>query len=155
MLWLFRSFVLNCPVNEVSARAMSFDDLGWKGCGFQTLKAQMKKTSGLTDKTWQSKKDDNNEFLIALHEEGVEDFYSLEHEFAIYAQGSKRKIEGLFYLIRNSLAHGSFRFHSTKNGMFLAMETVNHGKLRGRALIKLDSLKSWRTLLDHSENYLK
>lgn len=155
MGWLFTRFVLDCPVPKVSSRGRSFEALGWKGSAFQTLGAQLKKKSSLTNQRWAWLRDDKNEFLDRIRAEGILDSYSLEHEFAYYARGSKYKIEGLFYMIRNALAHGSFRYHRVKGVEYLALETRNNGKLRGRAVLQIETLRKWRSLLDNSKKYLK
>lgn len=155
MGWLYSRYVLGCPVPKVSARGRTFEALGWKGSAFLTLNAQLKKQSDLTNSRWAWLRDDKNEFLERIRSEGIDRSYSLEHEFAYYAKGGKPKIEGLFYMIRNGLAHGSFRYHSVKGVEYLALETRNNGKLRGRAVLKIETLKKWRLLLDNSKKYLK
>ena len=155
MYWLYLNYVLDCPVEKVSVRGRSFGDLGWKGSGFRTLESQMKKCSGLTNVRWCWLKDEDDEFLNKIRNANIFDSYSLEHEFAYYSRGSRQKIEGLFYLVRNSLAHGSFRYHNAKTGEYLAFEIRKNGKLRGRAVLKLETLKVWRSLINNSEKYLK
>lgn len=152
MLWLYKQFVLNCPVEIVSNRGKDFSSLGWKNGGFLTLIKEMKKQSGLEKRSWKWVKDD--ELHSVLCELDVSDGYTLDREFFAYAKGQKQMVEGLFYMIRNALAHGSFRYHDTKDGKYLALQTSNKEKLRGRAVVKIETLKKWRSLLNHSEKYL-
>lgn len=154
MHWLYSKYVLGCPVENVSVRGRSFGELGWKGHGFLTLESQLKKQSGLNNEHWAWLKGDNGDFLGKIRDAGLDSGYSLDHEFAYYAKGNKQKVEGLFYLIRNALAHGSFRYHNTKDGEYLALETKKETKLRGRAVLKIETLKAWRSLLNSSEKYL-
>lgn len=155
MHWLYSKYVLGCPVENVSARGRSFGELGWKGHGFLTLESQLKKQSDLNNERWAWLKDDGDDFLSKIRDAGLDNEYSLDHEFAYYAKGNKQKVEGLFYLIRNALAHGSFRYHSTKDGEYLALETKRGTNLRGRAVLKIETFRAWRSLLDNSDKYLK
>lgn len=108
--------------------------------------------SRLEKRSWKWVKDD--ELHSVLYELNVSDGYTLDREFFAYAKGQKQMVEGLFYMIRNALAHGSFRYHNTKAGEYLALQTSNKEKLRGRAVVKIETLKKWRSLLNHSEKYL-
>lgn len=152
MLWLYKQFVLNCPVEKVSNRGIDFPSLGWKKSGFLTLIKEMKAQSGLEKRSWKWVNDDK--LHSALCGLSVSDNYTLDGEFFVYAKGQKQMVEGLFYMIRNALAHGSFRYHNTKSGEYLALQTCNKEKLRGRAVVKIETLKKWRSLLNHSEKYL-
>lgn len=151
-LWLYKQFVLNCPVEKVSNRGKEFSSLGWRNGGFHTLRKEMKAQSGLDKGSWKWVKDD--ELHSVLLDLNISDGYTLDGEFFVYAKGQKQMVEGLFYVIRNALAHGSFRYHNTKGGEYLALQTSNKEKLRGRAVVKIETLKRWRSLLDHSEKYL-
>lgn len=152
MLWLYKQFVLNCPVEKASNRGIDFPSLGWKKSGFLTLIKEMKAQSGLEKRSWKWVNDDK--LHSALCGLSVSDNYTLDGEFFVYAKGQKQMVEGLFYMIRNALAHGSFRYHNTKSGEYLALQTCNKEKLRGRAVVKIETLKKWRSLLNHSEKYL-
>lgn len=152
MLWLYKQFVLNCPVQKVSNRGKEFSSLGWRKSGFLTLIKEMKSQSGLEKRSW--KWVDDDELHSALRDLSVSDSYTLDGEFFVYSKGQKQMVEGLFYMIRNALAHGSFRYHNTKYGEYLALQTSNKEKLRGRAVVKIETLERWRSLLNHSEKYL-
>lgn len=153
MLWLYNQYVLDCPVKGVSARSCDFSTLGWSGHSYLTLASAMKSESNLANQTWRYVKD--AELNSTLRELGVFNKYTLDKELCVYAKGDKQKVEGLFYMIRNALAHGSFRYHCTKTGEYLVMQTSRNGKLRGRAVIKIDTLKRWRSLLNNRRKYLK
>lgn len=153
MQWLYKQYVLGCPVEGVSCRAKDFNSLGWQGQGLRVLASSMKDRSALKNERWCWVK--SGELEETLQCRNLWDGYALESEFAIYTKGDKGKVEGLFYLIRNSLAHGSFRYHDTARGKYLAFQTANKGKLRGRAVLSLGSLKAWRSLLDDSGRYLR
>lgn len=112
----------------------------------------MKSQSGLEKRSWKWVNDD--ELHSALRDLSVSDSYTLDGEFFVYTKGQKQMVEGLFYMIRNALAHGSFRYHNTKYGEYLALQTSNKEKLRGRAVVKIETLERWRSLLNHSEKYL-
>lgn len=153
MLWLYKQFVLNCPVDGVSNRGKSFSLLGWNNKGYLTLIKEMKARGGLDKSSWKWVRDD--EYQSALFDFGVQDCYTLDKQFFIYKKGQKKMVEGLFYLIRNALAHGSFRYHNTNQGEYLALQTERNGKLRGRAVVRIETLKSWRSILNNSAKYIR
>lgn len=147
-LKMYKQFVLGCPVEGVSVRGQSFSDLGWSGSSFRTLESQMKKAAdSLDNSNWQWMEGDSALLEAELNKVGLLDGYTLKNEFVFYSKASRGKVEGLFYLIRNALAHGSFRFHSTKDGDFFAFETRKKDKLRGRALLRTSTLYKWRNIL--------
>lgn len=148
LLKMYKQFVLECPVEGVSARGRSFGDLGWSGPSFRTLESRMKKAAdSLNGSNWQWIEGSSELLEAELSNAGLLDGYTLKNEFAFYSKASRGKVEGLFYLIRNALAHGSFRFHSTQDGDFFVFETRNKGKLRGRALLRTSTLYKWRKIL--------
>lgn len=152
LIWLYKNYVLCCPVKGVSVRSCDFEHLGWSGHKMLTLAAEMKKKSTLVNDRWIWIDGNTEDLEQKLEENHLLSKYTVEHEFLFYCKAGKGKTEGLFYLIRNALAHGSFRFHNTKKGAFLALETRHNGMLKGRALIAISSLKKWRKLLDSQRN---
>lgn len=151
LIWLYKNYVLCCPVKGVSVRNCDFEDLGWSGHKMLTLAAEIKNKSTLVNGRWIWIDGNTEDLEQQLEENHLLDEYPLDGEFVFYCKAGKGKTEGLFYLIRNALAHGSFRFHSTKQGAFLALETRRNGALKGRALITIASLKKWRKLLNSGQ----
>ena len=86
---------------------------------------------------------------------GISEKYRLGSEFAYYYNAKDSKTAGLFYLIRNALAHGSFAYHETNTGGWIALETRRNGKLRGRSLLKMKTLRNWREMLLHPNQFVK
>lgn len=148
LLEMYKKFVLGCPVKDVSVRGKSFSDLGWSGSSFLTFESRMKKAAdSLTGSNWRWIEGGSEPLEAELDNAELRDGYTLKKEFAFYNKASRGKVEGMFYLIRNALAHGSFRFHSTKGGEYFAFETRNNGRLRGRALLRISTLRAWQRIL--------
>lgn len=170
LLWLYRSFVLDCPVPGVSCRAKTFADRGLTGRSLFELQRSMKNKSSLSTSSWRSipypsdrKKTTKRESGSAEAESlesvlnacGISEKYRLGSEFAYYYNAKDSKTAGLFYLIRNALAHGSFAYHETNTGGWIALETRRNGKLRGRSLLKMKTLRNWREMLLHPNQFVK
>ena len=168
LLWLYKNYVLNCPVPGVSSRSKTFIDLGLTGEKLAEYQRKMKKESTLSTATWQSlsfpvdwkepKRKDrlkNRQAIdleTLLEQKNLINGYKLEREFAYYYNAKDSKTAGLFYLIRNALAHGSFCYHDVKGNEWAVFETRKQRKLRGRAVIKMATLKRWILLLHESRN---
>lgn len=158
MNWLYSQFVLGCPVDRVSVRARSLKSLGWISHDIHCLLQSMQTASSLTNERWRWEETDGKEgnlFLNSINKLGCQDGYTLENEFLVYARAGKGKAEGAFYLIRNALAHGSFKFHRTNGTEYLALETRNQEKLRGRAVLRVETLRKWRQLLNTHDAVIK
>lgn len=151
LIWLYKNYVLHCPVKGISVRSRDFERLGWSSHKMLTLAAKIRKKSTLVNDRWIWIDGNTEDLEQRLEENHLLDEYSIDSEFAFYCKAGKGKTEGLFYLIRNALAHGSFRFHNTKQGAFLALETRRNGAVKGRALIAIASLKEWRKLLNSGQ----
>lgn len=163
LLWLYKSYVLNCPVPGVSNCSKTFADLGLTGRKLTEFQRKLKKESTLTTATWQSltfpvdwkepeKKNRHKnrrkiDLPTLLEDNNLINGYKLENEFAYYYNAKDSKTAGLFYLIRNALAHGSFCYHNVAGNEWVVFETKRQQKLRGRAVVKLATLKRWILLL--------
>lgn len=144
---LVQFYVWGTPVPDTSCKGRTFKELGWSGAGFNTLHAEMRKTSGFpTNKYWfavPAKEVDRR-----LGELGVRE--RLGHfEFAVHTQKEGlNKTEALFYFIRNSFAHGGFRKSEYEGESYYLFENRSDGKLKGRAVIKEDTLLAWIKILE-------
>lgn len=90
MLWLYKQFVLNCPVENVSSRGKTFTSLGWRNSGFLTLIKEMKAQSGLKKSSWKWVKDDK--LHSVLRDLSVSDGYTLDGELFVYTKGQKQRL---------------------------------------------------------------
>lgn len=76
------------------------------------------------------------------------DRFDCSFEFAVHTvKEGLNKTEALFYLIRNGFAHGGFRICKYKGETFYAFESNDKGKLKGRAVLKEETLLSWIDVL--------
>lgn len=147
-------FVWETPVPCTSAKGVTFAEMGISKAKYKTLQADLRKISGFpsanghdwikaTAKTIENELDN----IDMLHS------YECGHEFAIHTvKTGLGKTEALFYLIRNSLAHGSFRISKYNNEAYYAFESRQGEQLKGRAIIKESTLLGWISLLTVRRN---
>lgn len=152
LVWLYKKYVLDCPVPGVSNRGHDFKQLQWAGSKQKKLCRLLMNRSSLTNSTWLAL-DKKDELINQLASNNVLQAYEVNQEFAYYYKANNSKASGLFYLIRNALAHGSFHFHRCAKGDCLAFETTRSGQIRGRALIRIESLRTWRYILNNADKY--
>ena len=150
---ILKFYLFETPVRGISRRGRDFNELGWNGTAFNTLKAQMLRSSDLTNTRWQ-RVDSKNDLEDLLREVQLSDSLSFQHECAYYVKGNRCKIEGLFYLIRNAFAHGSFYRQAVNSVPYYIFETRREGNLRGRAILKEKTLRNWKSIVLHPEKYL-
>lgn len=150
---LLKFYLLETPVRGVSRRGKDFSELGWNGAAFNTLKAQMLSSSELTNNRWQ-RVDSGDALADLLRDVHLYEGLSMEHECAYYVRGNRYKVEGLFYLIRNAFAHGSFFCRTVRGISYYALETRREGSLRGRAILREATLLNWKSVVLHPEKYL-
>lgn len=141
---LLQFYVWETPVKGVSQKGRLLREYGWEGPNIRTLQARMRECSGFPDS--------KGRFWVGCTCSEVEgqlkdldrlDGYDCSFEFAVHTERNSSKTEGLFCLIRNSFAHGSFRINRYGNQRYIAMENRHEGKLKGRAIIKEETLLEW------------
>lgn len=158
MNWEILDFYLwGTPVNGVSQKGRSFADIGITGGKFNTLRGLMKAEShtgaSLIEKNWVAttiKQIPDKLFSI-----GQLDSIDWSNEFAVHAVGvnpnnrgkSLNKTETLFYLVRNSLAHGGFRIAEYEGDFVYAFENRLRGVIRGRAVLYEGTLLNWARII--------
>lgn len=145
---LVQFYVWETPVPDVSQKGISFKHRGWAGGRFNTLHAQMRKTSGFPNSDhWRTSK--ASEIEKVLDELGRLDGYDCSFEFAVHTvKSGLNKTEALFYFIRNAFAHGGFRVSKYKGEKYFVLENRQNDRLKGRAIFKETTLKSWVDLLN-------
>ena len=153
ILPLLKFYVFECPVRGVARRGRDFDALGWSGAAFATLKKEMLKSSTLTNDRW-GWIGSNDDLEGLLREWGQLEAPSFEFEFAAYKKGNKPEVEGLFYLIRNSLAHGSFFRRTVKATSYYVFENRKGGILKGRAVLRESTLRNWKSIVLNPSKHL-
>lgn len=144
---LMQAFLINSPAPGASVRGCSLKDLGWSGGALNTLQAEMRKPSGFpTSDYWIS----SSARTVPERLEGLKrlDSFDCSFEFAVHTvKDGFNKTEALLYLIRNSFAHGGFRKCRYAGETYYAFENREGRVLKGRAVIKEDTLLAWAKLL--------
>lgn len=147
-------FVWETPVPDISAKGVTFAEMGIRGAKYKTLQADLRKMSGFPSANGH---DWIRTTATAIEGEldsiGMLQSYECGSEFAIHTvKAGLGKTEALFYLIRNSLAHGSFRISKHNNEAYYVFESRQGAQLKGRAIIKESTLLGWISLLAAKRN---
>ncbi len=143
---LVQFYVWETPVPNTSARGVSFSDLGWSKGDFNTLHASMRKSSGFPNKKWIDAP--AKEIEERLKELERLDSFNCSFEFAVHTvKGGLNKTEALFYLIRNSFAHGGFKTSKCKGITYYVFENRQGDQIKGRAVIRESSLLDWISIV--------
>ena len=143
---LIQFYVWETPVPGVSQKGKTFQELGWTAQRFSILQAGMRSTSSLARENWVGCPAKN----MNLELKRINRFESFDcsFEFAIHSiRSGLNKTEALFYLIRNGFAHGGFRVCSYRGEKYFVFESTDRGTLKGRAVLKQDTLLAWMKLV--------
>ena len=151
---LVRFYMWKCPVPGVSVRGKTLAEYGWKAANINTLRAEIRHQSTLTRGTFKTV-GSTDELILVFEELGVLQTCDLSKEFAICYSGGKTSTDAFFYMIRNAIAHGSFCLRSRNHIQIIVLETRNKGSLRGRAVLRVETLQKIKSIVEHSGRYLK
>lgn len=148
-----RFYLWRCPVENVSVKGKTLQELGWSGSDISTLRSQIRKKSSLTQSTFKTVHK-VEELEPALESIGHLKSYDLTKEFALCYAGEKLDTEAFFYMIRNAIAHGSFCVRKRQDIQYGIFESRKKDNLRGRAVLRFATLRSIVDIVNHPEKYL-
>lgn len=132
----------NFSFSKVSARGKTFAERGIECGALRALRAAMKRTS------YQGKLFD----LTLDKPEEMEKYLSIAGEICLTVKNSQMsQTDAIYYAIRNAFAHGSF---SIEKG-FYCLENVNKGKVKGRIILKEETLLKWIDLCSLTPDEIK
>lgn len=152
LAWLYTTFVLECPVPGVSVRGVTFAELGYKGApAFSKLRRRMMEAGRMTRDSWRAV-DRLVDFDAELKAFGADGRVRAYREFVIYWCSDKGSVGALFYMIRNALAHGSFKLKRHGSREYLLLEAAKNENVRGRAFVSLETLRAWSDCLGRRES---
>lgn len=162
LLWLYKNYVLDCPTPGASLRGRTLNAIGWKGSDYNYLAHSISQSCGLDNAHWKyvgkprkgESGTERERFITALKDYSLFDGYTLDHEFAIYMASGHIKMDALFYMVRNCLAHGSFRVHNHLGNTYIAMQSSKNGVPKGRALLSVKTLRTIRRLSNNPSSIL-
>lgn len=119
---------------------MSFDDLGWRGSFFSTLKAELLSCAS-TDFVYEPSKTDEVQARI-----GVNPLPPTSAEYAVFMKYDERRVmESLFGAIRNAFAHGAFVRYKVDGFNYYYLE--NHKVENNKEIVKAALNMKEETLL--------
>lgn len=158
---LLRFYVVNSPVEGLSARCKALSEYGWDKPWKkpQKLNQKIKDDSTNNQLYWSGKS--MNEMKGCLVSAGLFDCASMKSqtfiETAAFYDNKKNQTLSLFYHIRNALAHGRFAVLRGNKGMWFAFEDVQKNskkspwekcvRLSARMLLKNSTLINWMRLI--------
>lgn len=163
LLWLYKNYVLDCPTPGVSIRGRTLSEMGWKGTDYRQLVRSISQSCGLDNAHWKYVErprkgepgTERERFIETLNNCSLLNCYTLDHEFAIYMASGRIKMDALFYMVRNCLAHGSFRIHNHHGNTYIAMQSSKNGTPKGRALLTMKTLRTIRRLSNNPSSVLE
>ena len=154
-LKIYRFYVIETPVRGVSVRGKTFTE---RNCNLSELVRLLKKQSPFLSSCWYDKP--QKEIEATCKALGIFDVVNFDKEIAIHTINQKiidpesalklhhGKAESLFYAIRCAFAHGAFALHKYKGENYYVLENKDNGKLKGRLIIKENTLLSWIDLIE-------
>lgn len=163
LLWLYKNYVLDCPTPGASIRGRTLSEIGWKGGDYRQLARSISQSCSLDNAHWRyiekprkcETGSEQERFTMALIDCSLFHSYTLDNEFAIYMASGRIKMDALFYMVRNCLAHGSFRVHNHLGNTYIAMQSSKNGTPKGRALLTMKTLRTIRRLSNNPSSVLK
>lgn len=127
---------------KVSKRGVSFEERGLDGAALNSLRAAMKRVTGVTLKAV-----DDEESLLST----VDSLESNEYIVIKRNEKSCSITEGYFYCIRNAFAHGDFDIA----GEEYVLKNEDKGCIKGLARLKEKTLLTWIELVALSAEDIK
>ena len=158
---LLRFYVVNSPVEGLSARCKTLSEYGWDKPWKkpQKLNQKVKDVSTNSLLYWSGKS--MNEMENCLVSAGLFNCASLKSqsyiETAVFYDNKKNQTLSLLYHIRNAFAHGRFAVLRGNKGIWFASEDVQKGankspwekcvRLSARMFLRNSTLTNWMRLI--------
>ena len=138
-------YLFRCPTPGKSARAKTFEQLGWKGSHqFAQLKRRLMNaaTINLNKNYHPCKKDElGAEYKKISHIDSTD-------EYCIFLKYDDKTImQSLFSAIRNALAHGSFSIKSYKKEHLYTFDNID-GYKKAEIVLREKTLLEWIKILE-------
>ena len=157
---IFEFFVLKCPVDKISKRSVTFDDLKINQSSFCSV---LKKEIPVFKINWETMESAKIEKFLQSKE--IFDYISKTDCFAYHTNYMKNeinpkdpvrtKLKGLFYCIRCAFAHGDFNIRKYDNKRFYQFQnTVTDKeieKIKGRILLEEEMLLKMIQIIENWE----
>ena len=134
---IYRFFVVETPVDDVSQRGISFKQRGWN---LNSLNAALKRSTAFLKTNWVVSTAKDAENQMKAHK--IFDSVRMPIEIAIHTTRNDSNTVGLFYSIRCAFAHGAFSIHTCNGEKYYMLENKDKGIYKGRIVIKESSLIS-------------
>jgi len=143
-------YVLECPVvktgsngevERISKRGITFEEQGWKGALFHTLKAQMMEqaTPSLKCNYHPCKTEDLEEMFVQ-----VMDSVPFGEEYCVFEMTDKKGVmRSLFSSIRHSIAHADFGMKSQGGKTAYYFVNNNGGYIKAKIVLMETTLIKW------------
>lgn len=135
---IYSFFVIECPVENVSMRGISFAE---RKINLSALNKKIKIISPNLKECWipieETEEIDVSDVMksngIFLHDKDIK-------EIAIFRYPKRRETETFFYCIRCALAHGGFCIHNINEIKYYCFENIKEEVVRAKIIIKEKTL---------------
>lgn len=143
---IYTFYVIETPVPGVSARGKTFKA---RLCNMNKLNSALKSATPFLKTNWDVKAVKDIEACCKTHK--IATSVSFVEECAIHTINGKHctgNTDSLFYTIRCAFAHGSFSIHTHNGDTFYLLENRDGSKLKGRLVVKEETLLEWKSTLE-------
>ena len=163
---IFWFFVINSPVNGLTARQKSLLDYGWSKPWHKPYCLRRKLNEMSTNKELIYSAQTYDAMDVALRKSSLLVFPPLEintERVCIY-NGKRTQYLSLFYHIRNAIAHGRFSIVSNENESVLIMEDVTNKRkwmdnekktCSARMVLRISTLLKWIDYIEGGESQVE
>ena len=149
---LITEYLLQCPCKGASAKGRYYRDIGWYKNSVRSLVKEMRSIAGISEEHWSLPE-------AVTVEKAIEQINRINHydcsfEF-LCADTGENQLDSIFKFIRNAFAHGSFNIDKYEGTEYYVLENRRNKVLRGRAIVKANTLLEWYSILSNGPDKLK
>lgn len=157
---IYRFFVIEPPLEDTSKRGKSLSEFGWSQNSITNV---LKKQIPSLNKNWKTIPAKNSKSIEEIEQNvknlckknKILDEVSERREVFIHTNMKNHKTKSLFYTIRCAFAHGAFNKKEYFGEQFYFLENRNKQKLRGRIVVKEETLLRIIEIIENPKTYEK
>lgn len=157
---IYRFFVIEPPLEDTSKRGRSLSEFGWSQNKITNV---LKKQIPSLNKNWKTISAEESKNLEEIEQDvknlckknKILDEVSERREVFIHTNMKKNKTKSLIYSIRCAFAHGAFNKKEYFGEQFYFFENRQKNKLRGRIVVKEETLLKIIEIIENPKTYEK
>ncbi len=135
---IYRFFVIECPVENVSIRGISFAE---RKVNLSALNKKIKIISPNLKECWfPIEEKEDTEVSDIIKSNGIFLHNKDTKEIVVFRYEKRKETEAFFYCIRCALAHGGFCIHNINEIKYYCFENIKEAIVRARIILKEETL---------------